>query len=84
MVAYSLLAISLLATFSVSTAFCWAPSCANRVYTRSVLNMKVALFYGTSTGNTENVASYIDDLSPEIELVAYIDDFRDVDAYDGL
>jgi flavodoxin len=46
--------------------------------------MKVALFYGTSTGNTENVASYFDDLSPEIELVTYIDDFKDADAYDGL
>lgn len=83
MFAYSLLAVTLLSALSTSIAFCGGLR-ANRVYTRSALNMKVALFYGTSTGNTENVASYFDDLSPEIELVTYIDDFKDADAYDGL
>ena len=40
----------------------------------------VGLFYGTSTGNTENVASYFES---EVEVVSYIDDLTDANSYDG-
>ena len=40
------------------------------------LDMKIGLYYGTSTGNTENVASIIHGLSDKIEFFAEIDDFE--------
>lgn len=42
---------------------------------RSMLDMKVGLYFGTSTGNTENVASIIAKASSEIDIVASIEEF---------
>ena len=75
--------MTFLSLLNISIAFGPCKS-KNSPIKRSTLNMKVALFYGTSTGNTENVASIFDDLSSEIDLVTYIDDFEDENAYDGL
>ena len=40
------------------------------------VSMKIGLYYGTSTGNTENVAGIIHGLSDEIEVFAEIDEFE--------
>ena len=40
------------------------------------LSMKIGLYYGTSTGNTEHVASIIHKLSDEIEIFAEINEFE--------
>ena len=47
------------------------------------LIMKVGLWYGTSTGNTEQVAEIIQQKNSNIETIEYIDDFKSVDGYDG-
>jgi len=49
----------------------------------SSLEMKVGLYFGTSTGNTEAVASIIADASSDIDLVGSIDDLKDPTAYDA-
>ena len=40
------------------------------------LSMKIGLYYGTSNGNTEHVASIIHKLSDEIEIFAEINEFE--------
>ena len=47
------------------------------------LSMKVGLWYGTSTGHTEQVAEIIQEKNDKIEAIEYIDDFKSVDGYDG-
>ena len=49
----------------------------------SPLSMKVGLWYGTSTGNTEEVAEILQGKNSNIETIEYIDDFKSVDGYDG-
>ena len=53
---------------------------SGRRFRKHSLFGNVGLFYGTSTGNTENVASYFES---EVEVVSSIDDLTDANSYDG-
>ena len=75
-----ILLVSLVITcLTVGNAFKAALGSGNRVRNHALFG-NVGLFYGTSTGNTENVASYFES---NVEVVAYIDDLTDPNAYDG-
>lgn len=73
----------LVAFQSIATAFLAGSERRTPFVSRINLEMKVGLYYGTSTGNTENVAEVIASLSDEIKLCGYIDDFTGTDDCDA-
>ena len=74
--------VLVLAFLGVTYAF-FAGRSSPTIMRRGDVDMTVALYFGTSTGNTENVASIIASKSNEIELVADIEEFTDPSAYDA-
>ena len=54
-----------------------------RLNKRADWTMKVGLFYSTSTGNTENVASIFVEKNSDIGEAVYIDDLTSTDGFDA-